>query len=459
MLTNVLTIKKYINNKMNYLIYILIESIKNLYFLYQTFLICFEYGILHIINYDSQLCFNHFINQLAELNIFYVKIFQSICTNNFILNNEQIEYLYNFTDEVPFTSNDIDPLIEYNIKQTAKQENHIISLDKQGENLFPYKSGAVSLVYKGKLNNEEIVVKVLRKNIKQKLTNALNRIDFVCKIIGKFPYLYTLNLSQLVEENKDMLLSQVNFANEVTNIQEMYKNCLHTDYVKIPMVYPEYTNNNNNIIVMEKINGCKLNELNIDDKEIYCDVLAKFSIKCILYNRLYHADLHPGNILFLKENDKYIIGIIDYGIMGHLTKDEQNYYFNLLKTLSTTTDYQDVIDIVLKGLVEPKNTVTQLNKLEYNKLRVELSYILNEELTISGPNNIRGPNNITGADVFKINSKLRKHNLFLSKNFCKVQLCMAISDSVIRKLSDKTTYMNNIKNNMLLLFGGIDIIK
>ena len=40
--------------------------------------------------------------------------------------------------------------------------------------------------------------------------------------------------------------------------------------------------------------------------------------------------------------------------MGELTKSEQNYYFKLLSGIANTKDYEDVIDIFLDGLVEPK---------------------------------------------------------------------------------------------------------
>ena len=266
--------------------------------------------------------------------------------------------------------------------------------------------------------------------------------NFLFKLIGYLPYIKTFQLNELIKENKAILMSQTNFNNEVENINKMYSNCLNTDYVKIPKVYPEYTNDNSSVIVMEFLDGCKLEELDENDKDIYCEQLAKFSVKCILYNRLYHADLHPGNILFIKENGKHKLGIIDFGIMGELTKNEQNYYFKLLTSIANTKDYEDVIDIFLDGLVEPREKIKELSKTRYQILRSELANILNNKQT----------NYITSCDVFKINTILGKYNLFLSKNFCKVELCMAISDSVISKLSCNKSYLDYMKENVLSVF-------
>lgn len=423
------------------------ETINNIIFLVQTFFICFEFVFLYMINYDAVLRFENFIKELASLNIFYVKIFQSVCTNNYLLNNTQIEYLSKYTDEVPFSSSEIDLTIEHSLNKTANRIHDKFEINKQGEYLNPYKSGMISLIYRGTINGEKVIIKVLRKNIKHRLFFALRRINFLCKLIGRLPYIRSFQLDQLIEENKQILLSQTNFNNEVENISKMYSNCQNTDYVKIPKVYPEYTQDNNSIIVMEFLNGCKLNQLNEEDKNIYCNQLAKFSVKCILYNRLYHADLHPGNILFLKENNEHKLGIIDFGIMGELTKTEQNYYFKLLSGIANTKDYEDVIDIFLDGLVEPKERISRLPEDKYKILRCELAYILNNKQT----------NYITSGDVFKINKKLRKYNLFLSKNFCKVELCMAISDSVISKLSCNTSYLDYVKENVLLSFNSMNI--
>ena len=418
------------------------EMVYNLVFLFQTFFICFEFGFLYVINYDETERFENFIKQLASLNIFYVKIFQSICNNNYLLNDKQIEYLLKYTDEVPFSCNEIDVYLEHSLNTTARRIHDYLKINKHGDYLYPYKSGMISLIYKGTLNGEKVIIKVLRKNIKNRLNYGLKRMDFLFKIIGYLPYIRSFQLNELIKENKSILISQTNFNNEVENISRMYSNCLNTDYVKIPKVYPEYTNDNNSVIVMEFLDGCKLEQLDENDKDIYCEQLAKFSVKCILYNRLYHADLHPGNILFIKENEIRKLGIIDFGIMGELTKNEQNYYFKLLSSIAKTENYEDVIDIFLDGLVEPRENIKVLSETRYNLLRSELAYILNNKQT----------NYITSCDVFKINTKLRKYNLFLSKNFCKVELCMAVSDSVISKLSCNTSYLDYIKENVVSAF-------
>ena len=46
--------------------------------------------------------------QLGQLNIFYVKIFQSISTNQNLLNDQLVEFLTDYTDKVPYTEDEVD---------------------------------------------------------------------------------------------------------------------------------------------------------------------------------------------------------------------------------------------------------------------------------------------------------------------------------------------------------------
>ena len=47
---------------------------------------------------------------------------------------------------------------------------------------------------------------------------------------------------------------------------------------------------------MEKIEGNKLEQVETEDKDKYSYLMAKFGIKCILYDSFYHADMHQGNV-------------------------------------------------------------------------------------------------------------------------------------------------------------------
>tara|TARA_B100000530_G_scaffold323605_1_gene259602 strand:- start:6 stop:605 length:600 start_codon:yes stop_codon:yes gene_type:complete len=194
----------------------------NIIFLLQTLLIVSEYYILYLFKVDQQKRFENAIKQLGSINIFYIKIFQAISTNNFLLTEEQTDYLSRYTDDVPFMSNEIDPFFEMEINKISRRINDNFEINKQGEYLVPLKSGMVSLVYTGTLNGQRVAIKVLRKNIRKKLYDALNKIDFLFKIVGRWPYIRAFNVNELISENRNILIEQTDLKKEVKNILYFY---------------------------------------------------------------------------------------------------------------------------------------------------------------------------------------------------------------------------------------------
>ena len=299
------------------------------------------------------------------------------------------------------------------------------------------KSGMIALVYHAKLNSRDIVIKVLRNGIKEKLVDALDKLSLLISLLNFIPILKNLQLTTLLSENYYSLLSQTDFVMEKQNIQRMYDNCKHTSYLAIPRVYHEFTENDNSVIVMTYLEGRKLEELEDDEKDRYSLLVAKFGMKCLLFNRFYHADLHPGNILFMKDGEEYKIGILDYGVMGEITQEEQDAFYRFLVCLSKTKDYKTMADIIIDELVTPVETIQNLKIFDRN--------VLYEDLGIVVGNMFETKQSMSVDDIYRINDVLRKYGVCLSRSFCKIELSLAIADSVTEKLSYHSSYLDNVK--------------
>ena len=83
-------------------------------------------------------------SKLENINIIYVKIFQSLCLNDKLLYDDEKNYLLKYTDNVPYNSNDIN----YDIIDKLESEyNIILDIDEV------LNSGIVSVVFKGVYEN------------------------------------------------------------------------------------------------------------------------------------------------------------------------------------------------------------------------------------------------------------------------------------------------------------------
>jgi predicted unusual protein kinase regulating ubiquinone biosynthesis (AarF/ABC1/UbiB family) len=282
---------------------------------------------LGIINYDDAII--NTLEKLSNYNILFTKIFQWSCNKNFLTEKISI-YLNKYAHNVPYNNEDIDhknllKLMLYMNKSNNKLE--IFDIDK------PTNSGSISLIFNAKLNDKPVIIKILRKNIKNTINKGLDLLIFIGNISKYIPKLNLLMIDKLINKNKSNLYNQIHFINEVHNLQIYHEKFLTHKYIVTPVVYSEYTEMNNSLIIMDYIDGKCLHELTFEELNHYYYSFSKFILKSMFSKNILHGDLHPGNILFFNEivnNEKiYKIGIIDMGMVFDLNVEQVNFIYLL----------------------------------------------------------------------------------------------------------------------------------
>ena len=136
--------------------------------------------LYEIIKFNNKKCINYLCNiptyrlelikkiskKLEHENIVYVKIFQALCFDRDLLNNEEQDYLIKYTDNVPYKTNEID----YDLLDKLEDEFSITL-----KNRIPINCGIVGLVFDGyDSSNNKVVVKMLKNNILMIHVHILN---------------------------------------------------------------------------------------------------------------------------------------------------------------------------------------------------------------------------------------------------------------------------------------------
>lgn len=112
-----------------------------------------------IFTFDKNKFFIDFVESLSRDNIFYIKIFQGIGNNTNIFNKIQSEYLKKFLDNVPFNNSELYHDLKPELEKVGNQnEELIIDLDT----LEIINSGIIGIVYKAKMREKTVVVKVIK---------------------------------------------------------------------------------------------------------------------------------------------------------------------------------------------------------------------------------------------------------------------------------------------------------
>ena len=322
---------------------------------------------LYCIYGDKNKMFDQLTIRLAKVNVLYVKVFQAFAVKAFGENTTPA--LLKFTDEAPWTEDDVDTV---SLEQLIQEYN--IELDK-----CPIKSGMISLVYKGQVNGAVVAIKIQRKNIISKLTNGIDNLLFFAKIVSFLPFIKKFNLVETINKNTGLILEQTIFSNEVSNLNQMREVCKYLKYVQIPEVFADVTEKYPNIIMMEYIVGKPIEQIYPIDRVEFAKQVIKFGIATGLVHGVTHGDLHRGNILFIKNEDvkiKYNLGILDFGIINTIDPTFRNNMFDFIGGLFTTTAEESARKFLISGIIEPVVSIQSLPKEHYDNITQIITNIL-----------------------------------------------------------------------------------
>ncbi len=212
----------------------------------------------------------------------------------------------------------------------------------------PMAAASIAQVHRAELaDGSSVVVKVRRPGIEAKIEADLRIMEHVARLVeSEMPDMRRFQPVRMIGEFRRSVRRELDLVREARNIDKFARNFAQDENVHIPRVYWEYTSHAVN--VQEEIRGIKgvnremLHEAGLDPIVLGSrgsDVV----LKMVLLDGYFHADPHPGNIIFLPENR---IGIIDFGMVGHLTERRRNEIVNLLHAI-VYRDENGILDVLI----------------------------------------------------------------------------------------------------------------
>lgn len=330
-------------------------------FLLRVFYVISTELTVYFIYKDYYYFIKRLVHELASINILYVKVFQSIASNKQLIDEKTNNELIKFTDNAPWNYSDtrFEEFLYLRNEYNIHMDNGMYEK--------PINSGMISLVFKGykKDTQQKVIIKMKRNNIDAKLQEAIENLHFFINIFNLIPQFKKYQISEIIKKNIYIIRDQTNFSKEVQNIVKMRENCQNLKYVVIPEVYKEITDKYSNFIVMEFIDGMKLNEVEEKDYEQFSKQVVKFGIVTTVIHGFAHGDLHAGNILFIKDENsnekyKYKIGVFDFGIMYEINSSFKELWYDILFNLFNVSPKETAIKLLNSRLIEPTNAINLL---------------------------------------------------------------------------------------------------
>lgn len=388
------------------------------------------------------------MKRLASTNILCVKIFQAVALNNNWISENTNEKLLQYTDNAPWNDKDIDYEL---LDRLAEHENLLILNNHQ-----PINAGMISVVFKAIKGKEGrvVAIKMKRKNIDQKLDEAISHLKFVLKLLSFIPLLQLYEFPNSIRENIDILKEQTNFTHEVSNMQEIRENCKRLNYLFIPHVYAEVTKRHRNVIMTDFIDGKKITEISDEDRVEYAQMLNKFVFISLFVHGISHGDMHGGNVLFIQDPVSKIkkLGLIDFGVVYRLSSDFRETLFNFCTGFVSMDLIEFSAQTLDSDFFSPKGVMKTLPSKQRDHVFALVSkFIQNIRDNSNNPNQMDLYEFFFDLNLLAKEHKLSQYGIKLSDEFIKLQMYLAMSQGVTMELAGEN-YMETANAVIQKLF-------
>ncbi|MCL7452595.1 MAG: AarF/ABC1/UbiB kinase family protein [Anaerolineae bacterium] len=256
---------------------------------------------------------------IEELGPTFIKLGQILSTRGDVLPPELIRELEKLQDTVPPTD---FALIQAQVETELHQPLHEVfpTFDP-----VPVASASLGQVHFATLTTgEEVAVKVFRPGVDKLIQIDL---DILLELAGeaekRTEWGEHYEVLSLAREFADTLHTEQNYEQEGHNIDRYRQIFADDSRVHIPQVYWDTTTRR--VLTMERIQGVKITDLaRLEEAGLDREAIARRNftvlLQAVLREGFFHADPHAGNFLILPDE---VIGMVDFGIMGHLDAAER----------------------------------------------------------------------------------------------------------------------------------------
>lgn len=223
----------------------------------------------------------------------------------------------------------------------------------------PFAAASISQVHSAQLKdgNVWVAVKVRKPDAHKTFSRDITVIRWMVKMLDKWSIQSHMRWSDLLWEIEQLMTEELDYHYEVTNMRRM-KKVLKRHDIYVPKVFSRYCSKR--ILVMEFMQGVLMSDyLKIAASEplrlkAWCKEnnvrpsrlgkrLFFSNLRQLFEDNLFHADLHPGNIVILRDSQ---IAFIDFGSIGFSDQDFLEKYALYLEAM-VKKQYAKVFDIYL----------------------------------------------------------------------------------------------------------------
>ena len=254
------------------------------------------------------------VNAFQELGATFVKLGQILSSRPDIVGDSYADAFKQLRDRArPFDSALARESIE---KELGAPVSEIFAAFDDA----PAGCGSIAQVHPATLKDgTKVMVKVRRPGVETAIMADMAILRVVARLAE--PQLPEIRPTQIIEEFDRAIRNELDFTAEAASTAKFHDVLESNDSVCAPAVFWEFTTSA--VLTVERLEGVTIDnaeelERRGHDRKRLARNLGECFMDQYFRQGTFHADPHPGNLLVL---DDGTIGLIDFGMVGHLSSD------------------------------------------------------------------------------------------------------------------------------------------
>ena len=199
----------------------------------------------------------------------------------------------------------------------------------------PIGRASVAVVHRARLHDgRQVAVKVLRPGIEGKVAADLTLMSWlVPRLAARVADAHPDGVRPMLSGLRGQLCEELDLRNEGRLMDHFHRVLGEIDLplVAIPRTYPDLSGRR--VLVMEYLDGVPIDDLEsiealgVDPEPLVSEIVKAFFLTAVRYG-VFHADVHAGNLLLLRDGR---IGILDWGIVGRRDAENVEHLCNVIR--------------------------------------------------------------------------------------------------------------------------------
>lgn len=299
-----------------------------------------------------------------ELGPTFIKFGQILSIRRDVLPEEYVSEFEKLQDAVPpFSYAEVARLIAEEFGRDVKDVFEEFASE-------PLASASIAQAHLARTKTgQQVIVKVQRPQIRQMILQDLAIMEHLAHLLARrIPESRRYDPVGLVEEFRKTILLELDFRREGRNADRLRQHLRDMPGIVIPQVFWEYSAPR--VLTIEYMVGQGLREAlsrSAEDRHRIAANLYEAFLKQIFEDGFFHADPHPGNLLFLPDGR---VGLLDFGIVGRVSRDRLAGLVTILLAIMEQ-DVEALLDECIALGLMPADLDRQTIQYEIDELLAE----------------------------------------------------------------------------------------